>query len=291
MFNDLAIHKQTKAKLERYLNKPGQALLLVGSQGSGKTTLAMRLAAQLLNAGPEKLTNHPYFVHIAKPDNKQDISVESIRELIRTLKLKVPGKAAVSRVVLIEDAQAMNTEAQNAFLKSLEEPNPGTVYLLTVDSKAGLLATVVSRTSSVNIEPISLAEAQKHFKNFNPDEVAAAWALSQGTPGLLSSLLADKDNSLRQAIDQAKSLLAKNKYQRLLELDKLTSDKASLLTLLNAMAKVYKALYRAAAAKNDTKRMNLAMAASDQVLQAQQNLQLNVMPRLVILRMVLKLPL
>lgn len=291
MFSDLLLNPRTESKLNNYLAAPGHGLLLVGPVGSGKVALARALTAKLLGVSPDKLDNQAYFLHISRQEKKQDITIEAIRNLISTLKLTVPGRNRVRRVVLIEDAHLMSREAQNAFLKSLEEPAPGTVFILTTPSKTSLLPTVVSRTTPVSVEPIAQEQAYKFFSNYSQAEVAAAWALSQGAAGLLASLLQDESSELKQAVEQAKDLLGKDRYSRLIELDKLSANKPALATLLSAMTRVYKALYRAAAAKNDPKRMNAAIAATKVVLEAQTNLQLNIMPRLVILKLVLKLPL
>lgn len=290
MFEDLLINSKTKAALETFAKQPAHALLLLGPAGSGKLALGKHLAAGLLNIKPAELDKYAYFLHIARQEKKQDISVEAIRELIKSLKLKVPSSSVVKRVVLVEDAHLMNQEAQNAFLKSLEEPAPGTVFILTSLSKNSLLPTVVSRATSITVEPVNLEQAAKFYAQKSQPEVAAAWALSQGAPGLLNSLLLDKDNDVRQAVNQAKSLLTKNKYQRLVELDKI-SDKAELQNVFDGMTKVLKALYRAAAAKNDQKRMDASLKAAKLVLEARRDIEQNAMPRLVILRLVLAMPL
>ena len=94
-------------------------------------------------------------IHLLAPTGKM-IKVEQIRQLRDTIAMK-PFEAT-ARVVIIEDAHAMNTPAANALLKSLEEPPPDTVFLLLTDQPGRMLPTVVSRCQVIRFTPLS-AEA------------------------------------------------------------------------------------------------------------------------------------
>ncbi|WP_157509017.1 DNA polymerase III subunit delta' [Ferrimonas futtsuensis] len=126
--------------------------LICGAQGIGKTDLALALAdsllcdqgtgcglcrgCQLLAAG-----NHPDRL-VIQPDPRV-IKVEQIRELIHAL--EGTAHQGGRRVVVIHQADAMNTAAANALLKTLEEPAPGVHLLLISDAPNRLPATIISR--------------------------------------------------------------------------------------------------------------------------------------------------
>lgn len=288
MFDGLLINERTKKKLTSYLANPSQALLITGPAGAGKSTLARAVAADLLDLPPGKLAGYAHFLIVDLPPEKQEIPIDSIRELKKTLRLQVPGSKPIRRVALIENAQTMNQEAQNAFLKSLEEPAPGTVFILSADSAGGLLDTITSRTALVEASALKLEDCLKFFTGHTEKEVAAAWALSQGLPGLMHSLLGEDNSDLRQAVNQAKDFLKSEPYARLLTLENF-KDKSETIYFLDGLARVLQALYRSAANRSDKKTLERIINSTQAVFAAQNDLETNVMPRLVILKLVLGL--
>ncbi|MFZ5562911.1 MAG: DNA polymerase III subunit delta' [Thermodesulfobacteriota bacterium] len=110
------------------------------------------------------------------------IKIGRIRELIDRLAFR-PHEARV-RVVIIEDAGAMNTEAANALLKSLEEPPPRTLFFLTAGHPSDLLPTVVSRCRQVRFVPVSaenIGGLLRHRFAMPADEARAVALLSGGS--------------------------------------------------------------------------------------------------------------
>lgn len=147
------------------------AYLISGMEGSGKRTLARQIAQHLLCTDSQKPCgrcsgcvqvqegSHPD-VHIVmpgkplSPDVKpglQGIPVAEIRYVISLV-----GQhtfAGGYRVVIIEQAEKMNPAAQNALLKTLEEPVDGTIFLLLSDSPELLLTTIISRCRALKLHP------------------------------------------------------------------------------------------------------------------------------------------
>ena len=88
--------------------------------------------------------NSPDYIEIARSEGRQSIVAPQIEELQERLRFVPEGDR---QVALIDEAQLMNSAAQNKLLKTLEEPSPGTVIILVADSRDSLLPTIVSRCS------------------------------------------------------------------------------------------------------------------------------------------------
>ncbi|HSB52325.1 MAG TPA: DNA polymerase III subunit delta' [Dissulfurispiraceae bacterium] len=127
---------------------------------------------------------HPDVTVIAPENN--EIKIEAVRSVIDVLSLKAfEGKR---KVVVIEDADAMNPNAANAFLKTLEEPPPGSLILLTSSRPDMLPATIGSRCVQVRFRPLSREECKEilrsTFGEAGGDDVLG---LVMGRPGLAAS--------------------------------------------------------------------------------------------------------
>jgi DNA polymerase-3 subunit delta' len=245
-FDNLLLHKSTKTQLQAFITQPANSLLVSGPSGSGKKTIARQLAATLLGVSLEKLSNHPYFVLIEKPADKSEIPIDAVRKLIKSVGLKAPLSAGnhMNRVALLQGAQLLSAEAQNALLKLLEEPPTGTLLILTAVSEDDLLPTVASRTQKIKVINPGLAETLDFFKEHSQKEVEAAWWLSQGGAGLLSALLSAQDeHPLKTAVNEAKQFLSLPADKRLIFLQAIAKDKDRFNLFLDALSRVLGALH------------------------------------------------
>lgn len=133
------------------------ALMIAGPRGIGKRHLADALAQLLLCQAPiegtacgrcrgcelNKSQTHPDLLWLEPEEQGKAIKVDQVRELTEYL-----GKTAQQggyKVVVIEPAEAMNGNAANALLKSLEEPAPNTLLILVTHAAASVLPTIRSR--------------------------------------------------------------------------------------------------------------------------------------------------
>ncbi|HUI29849.1 MAG TPA: DNA polymerase III subunit delta' C-terminal domain-containing protein [Candidatus Acidoferrales bacterium] len=100
---------------------------------------------------------NPY--HRISIPRAQVIKISSIREVIRedSLSLYQHGH----RVVIVMQAEEVGTESANALLKVLEEPNPGTIFILTTSRRSSLLPTIVSRCQSLRFDLLSEDEIMR----------------------------------------------------------------------------------------------------------------------------------
>lgn len=239
---DLILNPLTEQQIEAFTAQPSHALLLVGPTGSGKHTLATRLAETVLQISTGSFEGHPYTMLIAPEDGKA-ISIESARQLEQFLALKVPGKTAHDRAVIIEDAHLLTTEAQNALLKTLEEPPEGTVLILTAGHEQSLLPTIRSRVQLIPVGRLEREHLEAHFVNqaFDEETVARAYAISGGLPGLMNALLHESEHPLVLATDCARQLLTRPAYERLTMVDELAKQRVLALgttIILQQMARL-----------------------------------------------------
>jgi len=118
---------------------------------------------------------------------QRDISIESIRDAKQALSLfPYHGKY---KIMIVDDAHKLNTAAQNALLKILEEPNPTTMIILVTHEVDRILPTVQSRSQIINF---ALAGDEQMRNIFSKDVVS----LSAGRPGLAQIMLENEDERI-----------------------------------------------------------------------------------------------
>ncbi len=248
---ELVLHTKTRESIDRYLKKPSHALLLSGSIGSGKVYLARSVASKLLNCEVDSLANQAYFLQIEPSNNT--ISINQIRELQKFLSLKVPGTSQIRRVILIADAHYMTTEAQNALLKSLEEPPKDTVLILTAESTKQLLTTVVSRSQEIQLINVGKAQLEATFSDLLNDtdqnKRSKLISIANGRPGLLHALLTDEDHPLVKQIEASKEFLSMLAFDRLILVQGM-KEKEDVTHFLQALLLVCEAAQRSSIESN-----------------------------------------
>jgi DNA polymerase III subunit delta' len=146
------------------------AYLFVGPPGIGKRLFARELAKALLcesaTRSPDALEacdqceacllidagTHPDLFLVSRPEDKNEIPVTLMQELCRDFAFKTArGKGKVG---ILDDADDLNEESSNCFLKTLEEPPPGSVFILVGSSSDRQLATIKSRCQMVRFAPL-----------------------------------------------------------------------------------------------------------------------------------------
>lgn len=284
---NLLLHPVTRKQLDSYVANPSHAITLVAPTGSGKHSVALMLAAKLLAIRPEQLANQPYYKLLTSQDGRA-IGIETIRELEHFLCLKVPSYAKLHRVVIIEDAELLTIEAQNAFLKTLEEPPFGTVFILTSSHDQSLLPTIRSRSPKIVLTRPNLDDLRAYFENIYTDKarVKQAMMISGGLPGLTDALLnQNTDHPLLSATTLVRKILAETTYERLLHGDELAKDRPLLLNCLFILQQMAHLSLLTANANTSTRWLSILKAT----YQAQASLLANAQAKLVISDLMLQL--
>lgn len=290
MITKLVLHPRTRQSVQDFLAAPGHSLLLIGAEGSGKPTLARAILTELLTINEDQLTSYPYFLCI-KPE-KTSISIEAIRNLQDFLRLRTVGKNSIRRAVLVEDAHLLTTEAQNAFLKLLEEPPADTVIILAAQTGDGLLPTIHSRAPTIIIKTPIQAETTNHFVKANHDEaeVTKNYYLSHGQIGLMQRLLQNNpDDELLAYVEAAKDFLRQKPFERLVYVDQFTKQKKDVAVFLWALQRVASAALQQAAAKNSLKLVRHWQKVVTATLEAQDDLSANPQLKLLLTNLSLQL--
>lgn len=214
---DIVGHEHSIDILRRTLaaQQVRHAYLLTGPQRIGKMLLAQRFAQTLLcTGGPDPRVspldpcnhclacrkvlhgNHPDVHIIAKPPDKQSILIEQIRTLQSdSARRTMEGRR---NIFIVQDAQDMNLQAANCLLKTLEEPEPDVVLLLTVPDAGLLLPTILSRVQLIPMQLLTSSQIK--------EALIERWEVEAQEADLIASLAAGRMGWAIQAVEDEEML-------------------------------------------------------------------------------------
>ena len=222
------------------------AYLLSGPEHIGKALLAHRLAQTLLcTGGPDARVspaepcntclscrkvmhgNHPDLHIIHRAADKQFIVIEQIRALQSDSSRKtLEGRR---NIFIIDGAHEMNAQAANCLLKTLEEPEPDVVLLLTTPDPGLLLPTILSRVQPITMHLLTSSQIQTALEqqwDVEPQEATLIAALAAGRMGWAVQAVKDDDllAERKEQLDLLATLPAANKVQRFEIAQRLSSN-------------------------------------------------------------------
>lgn len=189
--------------------KTSHAYLFVGGTGAGKRMIANTFAKYLLCTAKQDEPcdvcdscrvfdsgNHPDVIYVTS--QKKTLGVDEIRgQILETVDIKPYHYD--KKIYIIHQAHTMTVQAQNALLKTLEEPPAYAVFLLLAEKTEAFLPTVLSRTVTLKINPLSEDEIRRYLiqKGLVSEEEGAFFAAyGQGRIGHALELI--EDDAFRQ---------------------------------------------------------------------------------------------
>ena len=222
-FSAILGHNGAKAHLQAALadRQMSHAYLIEGTHGVGKTTLANAFIKTLLCQEPITRANgyrdccnqcqscrsfdhdnHPDVKRIRTLEDKNTISVKQIRdELVKDISVRPYGSQY--KVYVIEEAERLTVEAQNAMLKTLEEPPAYGLIIMLAESAASFLSTILSRCVKISLQPLDtkVVRAELEKRGVETGRAAVASAFAQGSIGQALKLCEDEGfEELRRAL-------------------------------------------------------------------------------------------
>ncbi len=241
-------HDDVEAMLLQLLEegKLPHALIFAGQKGTGKATMAYRLARYMLSAPAEQDDTHDMFgapAPSAKPENlavandtaifrqvasgghpdllvverpydekkdkhKDSIDIETARRIAPFMRM-TPSNENGWRVVIVDDADTMNRQAQNAILKILEEPPKRAILILITHRPGALIPTIRSRCRVANFRPLPQAVFSSLIRRLdsllNQESAMTLFAMTRGSIGQARDII-EQDGM--ETLDRVTALLA-----------------------------------------------------------------------------------
>ena len=163
---------------------------LLGQQGmaSGFKVLECGLTEEAKKKIQKEILEGRSVETTSDEDKKSEITVEDIRQTMGFLSLKT---SLPCKILVVSLAEQMNINAQNAFLKTLEEPFDKTLIFLLTENPARLLPTILSRCQKIYLHPMSVSELTTKINQDYPEEENAQWIaeVSDGMPGIANKII------------------------------------------------------------------------------------------------------
>ncbi len=232
------------------LGQQRHAYLITGPPGIGRRTLALNFAQALNCSQPPQpggrcgicracshiaAMKHPDLNIVQSLEGSNVLKVDEIRELQRGLSL-TPYEARF-RVALLLRFEEANPSAANALLKTLEEPSPRVVLILTAESAEMLLPTIVSRCEILRLRPLPVERIERGLREdwgYDSEKAVFLARISNGCPGM-ARRLAENPELLQKRekwLSDFHNMMTASRVERFAYVDKIWKDKEGLRTIL-----------------------------------------------------------
>jgi DNA polymerase-3 subunit delta' len=178
-----------------------------------------------------QLMQHPDLTVVQRQEGDRDLKIDAVRDLQRTLSL-APYMSNY-RVALLLNFEEANPNAANAVLKTLEEPNPRVVLLVTAESSEALLPTIVSRCEVVRLRPVPLEQVAGGLRDLHsvePEQARLLAHIASGRPGYAVHLSQNPEilDQRQTWLDEQRNLLTGDRVARFAYAEGMSKDKEQL---------------------------------------------------------------
>lgn len=259
---NMYIHPKTQQHLDNLVHDLPQSIVLTGPDGVGLLSIVAYIAGHI--------HAKPIYI-LPEKDEKIDIekgviTVDVIRRLYAMTKTIETGK----RLIVIDYAERMGVQAQNAFLKLLEEPGVNTHFILLTHTASKLLPTIRSRVQMTEVHPISLAQSEQlidELRVTNAQKRAQLLFIAVGLPAQLTVLANDEKlfDARAQMIRDARTYLQGSMYDRLkLALQYKDDRPGALILLLDAM-KLLQGSLKTGKSPEQVKKITILLKAHERI--------------------------
>ena len=217
--------------------KVNHAYMFEGIEGIGKETFANELAKILLETS--HLENAPDCIRV-KPDGNS-IKIAQIRNLQSDIIIKPHKKY---KIYIIDQAEKMTVEAQNALLKTLEEPPEYAIIILITNNKESLLPTIRSRCEVVKFTPIPFVEVKDYLvsQGVESNRANLLSTFSRGSMKKALELSSSNDfYDMKESVQKyIETILSKNMVEILDIPSKMEKYKSESITVLDMMINYFR---------------------------------------------------
>jgi len=234
--------ERDKRLLEGFFNTPAQGTLVVRQGGFSRNEEEL-----LADIFLDKQKGNLYLLSLE--DGKKGVGIEQVRKLAAAL--STLSRSGERRLVIVSDRHAFGVQAQNTFLKILEEPPVGVYFLLLASGPDSFLPTISSRSQIIRLNGPNEEEVLEYLikeAGLNEPEAKMLYLQAGGNPAEILRLVSD-DFARKKSLEElslAKKFLIQNSYDRLVLLknyqnagkrDEAVSFLKSLLVVLELASK------------------------------------------------------
>lgn len=228
-------------------NTLSHAHIIAGPDGIGKSIMAKMFAMKIL--GKTEDINYADIIHYRS--EKASLGIDEVRRIIEEVSKK-PYEGD-RKVIIIHGGDKLTVQAQNAMLKTIEEPPKGVYIILLTESLELLLDTIKSRCQIYKLTPLSKNDMLKYLKSIgetDENRISAALSYAEGIPGRADRILNDEElDKLRNLIIDLLNEVNNRNENSVLEFEnkfsKYKNEKDEVLNLLASFIRdiiVYKEL-------------------------------------------------
>lgn len=257
-FHDIIGHDRVKDHLQKAIeyHKVSHAYILAGEEGMGRKTLAKAFAMTLLCERSDKEPcmqchacrqilsgNHPDVIWVTH-EKPASIGVDDIRTQINDT-IYIKPYSSSYKIYMVDEAEKMTVQAQNALLKTIEEPPSYAVIILMTTNQEVFLPTILSRCIQLNLRPLKNHVVSDYLTETMgvPEEKANIYAaFARGNLGKAIHLASSEDFSLlfRQVLTLLKNIKEMDISMLLDSIKKLQEDHQDLYECLDFMQLWYR---------------------------------------------------